>query len=861
MANFTDNPQLLTNFNGYVQQYPVEAAVNVGTYKQGQFEAGISKVQGFVDSLYSLPIDKDDVKSYVSAKVNQLRTGIKGSIAGDFSDQRLINQIGGYVKDIYSDPIIQNGIASSAAIRAGQAQIELDRKEGKLQPQNEWDFSTQASKYLSDGDVKSSFNYKYTPYQDYKKKALETLKSLSGDESITDEAFTVDSSGNLTITDAITREKFKNLSPEKIRTALLAVFTPGDLQQISIDGKYNYSNKSPQELLDNIIDNNNSTITAYTEKINQLGTKLSSTNDVATKQGIEAKIEDYNKAIKSIQDRTKIYGDMLDQGNFEGVAAQLQSDSFFDTFSKAFSYTEVSKTYETSPFATMQFNRDKEANDWKRFQLGLENDNFWKRMEYDQKEKEIALKKKEVEGSFGSVPYDIDPNAAFTPTLDKFVETVKQSEQDLITKKSQLFTAQESTGGSITNEEALDGARELWLKGQLTDPTLKEYFDNEASSLNQITTANKVIKDVEEKVRRENPNLANISELTKGITGIDYIELNPDRSVKNKYNFTAKDIAEFQNILPNYRQSAGGTGGYAIYDTRRADAELSPKQRKLLNIWAKADQGKLTDAEKNVFNKVQEVIEKVTNKYTTEIKNIADLQKVELSKRLSTTQGKTDQFPVGKAEQRAEVRGIFQDFFNKSKAAKSVDKSDFTDLVGDPEATYSMNTIEGTTYTDPVTTLTVSKGDKNISFDISESDRKSVFGNFGKGTPYDRAFQPIEERINLTGGYTTNAGKGDPNFSMFKQNDFGNVSLYGVTADVEKSPGGGYVINFNYFDPVKKKWIADKYTATGFPMQKEQVVTALQSISDEFIYNRINGNQPLTQAEAEKLKAAKKDNY
>lgn len=237
MASFTDNIAALSNFNGYIQQYPVEAAVNVGMLKEQQFQRGLEKTQQYVDTLYSLPIDKDDVKSYVSAKVNQLRTGIKNSIAGDFSDQRLVNQIGGFVKNIYSDPIIQNGIASSAAIRAGQSQIELDRKEGKLQPQNEWDFQSQASKYLSDGDIKSSFSYKYNPYSDYKKKALDTLKSMSGDESIADDAFSVDANGNIQITDAITREKLKNLSPEKIRTALLSVFTPGDLKQIGIDGR------------------------------------------------------------------------------------------------------------------------------------------------------------------------------------------------------------------------------------------------------------------------------------------------------------------------------------------------------------------------------------------------------------------------------------------------------------------------------------------------------------------------------------------------------------------------------------------------------------------------------------------------
>ena len=56
MASFTDNPQLLANFNPYVQQLPVDAMREVGMYKQGKYDEGVQKIQTSIDNVAGLDI-------------------------------------------------------------------------------------------------------------------------------------------------------------------------------------------------------------------------------------------------------------------------------------------------------------------------------------------------------------------------------------------------------------------------------------------------------------------------------------------------------------------------------------------------------------------------------------------------------------------------------------------------------------------------------------------------------------------------------------------------------------------------------------------------------------------------------------
>src|SRR6266496_5686486 len=97
MASFTDSIQ---NFTPYQQELPVDTLVNTGLFKENQYQEGVKEIQGQIDTVASLPLAKKESKQYMNLKLNQLKDSLSGSLASDFSDQRIINQVGGTARQI-----------------------------------------------------------------------------------------------------------------------------------------------------------------------------------------------------------------------------------------------------------------------------------------------------------------------------------------------------------------------------------------------------------------------------------------------------------------------------------------------------------------------------------------------------------------------------------------------------------------------------------------------------------------------------------------------------------------------------------------------------------------------------------------
>src|SRR4051812_46043557 len=112
MASFTD--QSPPQFSQYVPENNVSALQTVGLYKQQQYDQGLQRIQGSFDNVLNLPIAMKETQEYVKGKVSQLRDNLSKSITGDFSDQRVLSQVGGLTSRIARDPIVQNGVLSTA---------------------------------------------------------------------------------------------------------------------------------------------------------------------------------------------------------------------------------------------------------------------------------------------------------------------------------------------------------------------------------------------------------------------------------------------------------------------------------------------------------------------------------------------------------------------------------------------------------------------------------------------------------------------------------------------------------------------------------------------------------------------------
>ena len=143
MAGFLDK---IVQFNPYITQVPVEDYLRVGMQKQGLYNQGVEKVQSYIDSVAGLEIAKDVHKQYLNSSLSKLQDKVKKVAAADFSNNQLVNQIGGASRQIISDPILQNAVSSTMFAKKQMSQMEEDRKSGKLNPANEYDFQ---SKYAN----------------------------------------------------------------------------------------------------------------------------------------------------------------------------------------------------------------------------------------------------------------------------------------------------------------------------------------------------------------------------------------------------------------------------------------------------------------------------------------------------------------------------------------------------------------------------------------------------------------------------------------------------------------------------------------------------------------------------------------
>lgn len=248
MASWTDK---IPTFNPYVAQLPVEAMVKVGMQKQAQYDEGIQKIQTNIDNVAGLDIAKDSDRIYLQSKLNQLGNDLRTVAAGDFSNFQLVNSVNGMTNQIVKDANVQTAVSSTAWLRKQQAEMEKAISEGKSSQSNIYDFNETASKYLNSNKIGERFTGRYTQYTDVKKKALEAIKALHPDLVKYDIPFKVGNDGKIDTrfyADAMKRYKIEGISEAKIAQAIYANMTPDDLNQLRIDGKYEFRGAGFEQL-------------------------------------------------------------------------------------------------------------------------------------------------------------------------------------------------------------------------------------------------------------------------------------------------------------------------------------------------------------------------------------------------------------------------------------------------------------------------------------------------------------------------------------------------------------------------------------------------------------------------------------
>jgi len=413
MASFTDN---IPQFNPYIQQLPVEAMVKVGMEKQQRYDQGIQKIQTSIDNIAGLDVIRDIDKAYLQSTLNQLGNNLKTVAAGDFSNYQLVNSVSGMANQIIKDPNVQNAVSSTAWYRKQAGDMEKAITEGKASQSNIWDFSEKANGWLNSKDINSQFRDRYTPYTDVKKKAMEAIKALHPNLKEYDIPFEVDGNGRINtrkIADAMQRYKIEGIDETQIQQAIFASMTPDDINQLSIDARYQFRGVDSEQLVGIATKNYESQKQQAVEDLAALRNQKQIVSDPTKLSKIDASIAQYERVLgldgkPGTLDESLLANVDIARTNPNQVKLNIYKDGFVKEFANAFSWKNESSQYVTNPLkqqenwnAEMKFKQQQEAR--QRYEFGV-NTSF-KLQELDLKKQELALKKIELFGDAESADW------------------------------------------------------------------------------------------------------------------------------------------------------------------------------------------------------------------------------------------------------------------------------------------------------------------------------------------------------------------------------------------------------------------------------------------------------------------------
>lgn len=307
MASYTDQ---ISQFNPYISRMPlIEEMSKVGMEKQAKYDQGVQKIQAYVDNIAGMDVMKDNQKEYLQSKLNTLGSRLKTVAAGDFSNQQLVNSVGGMATQIVKDPVVQSAVYSTQRVRKAQGELEAARKTGKSSPENEAYFNRGVSEWLSDGDLKSTYNGNFNEYVDVDKKLRDIADKIHEvDNSMdipykrnADGSVILNANGKPIVDDAMLRIKTKGKPAQKILDNFYESLDEKDKQQLKITGWYHYQGADKETFKKDIVNNYSNQKKLISDNVVDMGVELK-TNDKLTsaqRSALQAKINADNALLKS----------------------------------------------------------------------------------------------------------------------------------------------------------------------------------------------------------------------------------------------------------------------------------------------------------------------------------------------------------------------------------------------------------------------------------------------------------------------------------------------------------------------------------------------------------------------------------
>jgi hypothetical protein len=300
--------------------------VQVGMRRQAKYDEGVEKIQSYIDNIAGLDVIKPIHKEYIQSKLNELGGKLKTVAAGDFSNQQLVNSIGGMTTQIIKDPTVQNAVYSTQRVRKVQGDMEAAKKAGKSGIENELWANNEISSWINDGDAQTTFNGEFVEYTDLDKQLRDLHSKLKEAENSVDIPWKTDAnnrilyystvkdakgnviktnvstdpkSGTPVIDDAMKRIKTKGLGAQKILNNFYDSLSENDKRQLKITGNYHYQGATKDTFKRDIVNTYTTAKQMLSDQVIDWAVKLKTDNNLtaAERSEIEAQITDANKKL------------------------------------------------------------------------------------------------------------------------------------------------------------------------------------------------------------------------------------------------------------------------------------------------------------------------------------------------------------------------------------------------------------------------------------------------------------------------------------------------------------------------------------------------------------------------------------
>ena len=851
MASWTDK---IPTFNPYVAQLPVEAMVQVGMQKQKQYDDGIQKIQTNIDNIAGLDIIRDIDKTYLQSKLNQLGNDIRGVAAGDFSNFQLVNSVNGMTNQISKDRNVLNAISSTKTYRKGLEDMDAANKAGKGSASHDWEFKTSANDWLNNKDINKTFNSGYKQYSDYKKNGLEVVKALVKNENIKDVAFEYDANGNVVgVLDAMTRTKIAGITPERIQAALMVGLSPNDWQSMQIDGRYSYSNSSPQQFAFDVNKSYQEDYSKFKEKRDILANAMDSTNSLSEKQKLQQQVSALDAQLDGISREYNSITKSMSDGGIEAAKAKLFTTKWVNNFSNTFSNQEVAQTFENSPLQQVKQFKESQAQDWKKFIYKFEQDERFKESELYYKEEDLKVAKAKLKleqaaaAPYGGLPFSVNQNDLPDVALSKIVQDVKNEKKQIASQDAAIM----EEFGKKGDQKWLDQQYAAWSSGKAVDPLLASHFNSTSAVKKEITATEAMVNQINAEAEKK---FGNIDKYIPA--GSPNIQIKFPNSTAV---YTPKDFVDFNQKIKNYVSvysggSTGGGYGGITYNDAKAKAELTDKEYYLYTAYKEQK----TPTQKLLMDNVRNYNQKVNVPYGKVIQAQNDWIGGEVKKRTMAMQGVEYGVALNNDAQKTSFGTALQQFADLSEKQGGLPNSPEVSgkegvaklrKIGAEIENASVEIVEGTKYAPAMYEISATgKAGETVRFRVPPEAYRSIFGDRFDADPAVQAARPILGQMQRTGGYTT-AYDGKVTTignSHLNTTDFPNTKYYGISGNVVKSKTSGmYSIRINVVDPITNKVIT---TNLGYPsgglIEENKIVPALQNLTDANVFEMIYSRTP-----------------